>query len=263
MTVVEQKKSKVEEGFNPFKIAIKKKVIILGTAPSCKDAPFGNPDFDVWGVAHCCFLKEVSRLDAIFEIHTKDIWEKDNAPFHRFPNAVLFLQEKDAKFANSQAYPLKEIRDIYKVNKGFEYEADYLSSSLPYMVAMAIENGYEEIHVYGIHLLMDEEYFYQRPCLEYYLGIARGKGIKVYVHPAADILKFNYLYGWQDMTDQTRKIRDRINEFNTRMANLQTQLNQGTAQLQAQINQLQGAKEDAMYFLRTFGGESKKNDVIF
>jgi hypothetical protein len=252
-----------EKKNNHFQKAQKKKVVLLGTAPSCKDAPFDDPNFEIWGVAHCLFLGQVTRLDGIFELHTKDIWIKDNAPYQRFPNAWVYLQQQDESVKNSLTFPLEEIRKRFKVNAGFSHEADYFSSSLPFMICMAIERGFEEIHCYGIHLLMDEEYFYQRPCFEYYLGVARGKGIKVFVHPAADILKFPYIYGWQDMTDEARKIRDRLNEFEARLKTLLQRREATMIEMERQINQLIGAKEDCYYFLRNHGIEATKKQVIF
>lgn len=240
------------------KIKKTKKVAICGTAPSIKQAPFGDANFDIWGVAHCCFLKEVTRLDRIFEIHSKEIWVKDNAPFQRFPNAILYFQEKDEKWSNSRTFPLKPMLEKYKVNKGFDNEANYFSSSIPYMICMAIDEGYEEIHVYGIHLLQDEEYFYQRPCAEFWLGVAQGKGIKVYMPPAADLLKFPYLYGYQEEDGETKKIEERIKEFDSRLSALQNNKDQFLSRINGEMNQLMGAKEDCKYFLRHYCGKENR-----
>jgi hypothetical protein len=250
--------------FNPFAPAKKKKVAICGTAPTLKNAPFDNPDFDIWGVAHCCFLEDAKRLDVIFEIHDKKVWIKDNAPFQRFPNALIYFQEKDKDFPNSQTFPVSEILKKYSVNKGFKNEQPYMSSSLPFMVALAIEQGYEEIHTYGIHLLMEEEYFYQRPCLERYLGIAEGKGIKVYSDPGEDIMNFGYVYGLQEIENDSRisKLKARLEEFDKRLAGIQNQLSNANFQLNSQLNQLQGAREQVIYDLRDSGVEMRKGNYV-
>ncbi len=250
--------------FNPFEKAMKKKVAICGTAPTVNNAPFDNLEFDIWGVAHCCFLGDVKRMDAIFEIHKKEIWIKDNAPFQRFPNAVIYLQEKDKDLPNSETFPVLEILKRYSVNKGFKEESYYMSSSIPFMIALAIEKGYEEIHVYGIHLLMEEEYFYQRPCCERYLGIAEGKGIKVYVDPGADIMKFGYVYGLQEKEadDTIARLKTRLDEFDKRLNLANQQLNQANFQLNSQINQLQGAREQIIYDLRYLGKEMRNSQYV-
>lgn len=252
--------------FDAYKIRKNnKKLVIMGTAPSAAHVPFDDPSFDIWGVAHCCFLQPVTRLDMIFEIHNEQIWRKDNAPFSRFPNALVLMDKKYDDIKNCEAFPLKDILEKYKVNKGHaQWESDYQSSSLGYMVCLAIENGYEEIWVYGIHLLMEEEYFYQRPCFEYYLGIATGKGIKTFVHPAADILKFGYLYGFQDKEslEFIAKNKERLDEFDKRLQAIQNQKQMAMMQMDAQINQLIGAREDVVYQLRGWGKEIRKTDYV-
>jgi hypothetical protein len=235
----------------------KKKLAICGTAPTIDQTPFDDPEFEIWGVAHCAFLPTVKRMDRIFEIHAKEIWLKDNAPFHRFPNCILYFQEKDEKFDNSDRFPL-EIMDNYVVNKGYPGEARYASSSIPYMIAMALEEGYEEVHFYGIHLLQNEEYFFQRPCMERYVGIMEGRGIKVYIPVGADVCKFSYMYGYEDGELEAKKSQERAKEFEGRINNLQQQRINMLTKLDSEINQLLGARENEMYHLRTFGKEAKK-----
>jgi len=263
MTSVKKKETEGMEKKN-------KKVAICGTAPSVHKAPFKDDKFDIWGVAHCCFIPEVTRMDTIFELHTEEIWRKDNAPFGRFPNARIFLQKKADDIPGSEEFPMEAMRQKYKVNKGTKDERDYWSSSIPMMIAQAIDEGYEEIHIYGIHLLMNEEYFYQRPCTEYFLGIAVGKGIKVYSPPDADILQFGYIYGYQEFDEASKKLHVRIEEFESRLAGLQqqrmalsNQLQAQMAQIDAHANQLIGAKEDCVYLLReNYGIEKEKSPYM-
>ena len=236
----------------------KKKVAICGTAPSLGEAPFNNQEFDIWGVAHCLFLQPVTRLDVIFELHKKEIWMKDNAPYQRFPNATILFQEKDEKYPNSMKYPVDEMLKKYVVNEGYQGQSPYASSSLPFMVWAALEMGYDEIHFYGIHLQMTEEYFYQRPCLEYWIGVAKGMGKKIYMSPAADLLKFAYIYGYQEQEGQAKQLMARKAEFEQRINTLTNQKNQTLYQLDSQINQLVGAREDLTWQLRNFGYETQK-----
>jgi len=236
----------------------RKKVAICGTAPSIAGAPFNDEEFDIWGVAHNLFLQNVTRLDVIFELHKKDIWMKDNAPYHRFPNATIFFQEKDEKFPNSMRYPVEDMLRKYVVNEGFPGQAPYCSSSLPFMVFAALEMGYEEIHFYGIHLAMTEEYFYQRPCLEYWIGVAKGMGKKVFMAQGADLLKFAYIYGYQEQDGLAKQLLEKKLEYENRLNNLTNQKNQTLFQIDAQINQLVGGREDLIWHLRNTGYETQK-----
>ena len=61
-------------------------------------------------------------------------------PQERFPNAVVYMQEVEPDVKNSVKYPFKDMVQKY---------GDYWTSSIPYMIALAFEQGYEEIHLYG------------------------------------------------------------------------------------------------------------------
>ncbi len=60
-------------------------------------------------------------------------------------------------------------------------EAPYLSSSIALEMALAIHEGFAEIHLYGVDLNTESEYAWQKPGVEYMCGIAAGRGIKVYL----------------------------------------------------------------------------------
>ncbi len=48
-----------------------------------------------------------------------------------------------------------------------------------------------EIALYGIDVSPDDEWSYQRACIEYLVGIAIGKGIKVTIPESSALLKFH------------------------------------------------------------------------
>jgi len=64
------------------------------------------------------------------------------------------------------------------------------------MMAVAILEGYDHIAIYGVDMHVDDdEYFWQRPCLETWIGFAKGRGIDVYIHPTSPVLKSHYVEG--------------------------------------------------------------------
>lgn len=58
-----------------------------------------------------------------------------------------------------------------------------IESSIAYMLDVAISRKPEAIGLYGVSMAGDEEYAYQRPNVAYLVGLARGRGIKVTIHP--------------------------------------------------------------------------------
>ena len=52
-----------------------------------------------------------------------------------------------------------------------------------YMLALAIYEGVDKVGIWGVDLHCDSEYSYQRPNMEYLIGLARGRGMKVIGQP--------------------------------------------------------------------------------
>ena len=51
-----------------------------------------------------------------------------------------------------------------------------------------------EIDVYGVDMRHETEYATQRPCMEYWVGYARGKGIEVNIYGPTAICKYDKIY---------------------------------------------------------------------
>jgi len=82
----------------------------------------------------------------------------------------------------------------------------YWGSQVAWMLGMAIYEGFEEIHLYGIHMACDDEWVMQKDGCEYYIGLARGRGIKVFIPPVCELLKTPFLYGFEDPSHLFHKI---------------------------------------------------------
>lgn len=76
------------------------------------------------------------------------------------------------------------------------YGSLYLTSSSACMVAQAIMDGFKEINVYGVDMAVDDhEYFWQRPCMEAWIGFAKGLGIKVNIPDESPLGRSSYVEG--------------------------------------------------------------------
>lgn len=102
-------------------------------------------------------------------------------------------------------FPLHEIAEL---PRGGRYHA----GSIDLMVAYAISRGVCEIALHGIGLAMESgEPISARPCLEYWCGVAEGRGIKVNTAEDCDIfaqyhlVKSHSIYGYDDV----RLVEDR------------------------------------------------------
>lgn len=150
-------------------------------------APFNDPEWKVWvlGNRH----HKYPRFDRVFEIHD-DRSEHDENYDHRLmalPCPVV-VGEKFPDGPNIVRYDFdKTIPFFGKI---------YLTSTPAYMIAQAIIDGAEEIALYGCDMAVDDaEYFWQRPCVEAWVGVARGRGIKVTIPDSSPVCKGRYIEG--------------------------------------------------------------------
>jgi hypothetical protein len=92
------------------------------------------------------------------------------------------------------------------------------------------------------------EYGTQRPSCEYYIGMARGMGIKVTIPPESDLLKAVYLYGYQDVEEAAfrAKLNARKGELGQKAQELEVQIQNLTAGL----HQYRGAMQDVEHILK-------------
>jgi hypothetical protein len=85
----------------------------------------------------------------------------------------------------------------YPIEDAIRYAGrDYFTSTVAFMLALAAMEDFEEIHLYGINLAIGDEYFYEKPCAEWWLGYLAGKGIKIFVPHASSLLKQYLRYGY-------------------------------------------------------------------
>lgn len=187
---------KVEAKEKELIVGAKKKICIVGFAPGREDAPYDDPSFEIWGVNEMYMAKaEVKRIDVLFELHDYK-WIKEGK---RYKNHLKWLQDQRKipimmqghfdDIPNSIPFPRDMLEDEY---------GKYFTNTISWEIALAIKIGVEEIHIYGVNMATDIEYQSQRPSCEYYIGLARGKGIKVYLPPESDLLKSFYSYGFED-----------------------------------------------------------------
>lgn len=172
----------------------KKIAIVCGSPSSEFLAPFDDKSWDIWVLGNRInrFLEKDLRVSAIFEIHD-DLREHGN--IEAYANYLVGL---NIPMIVGDKFPIiDEHVKRFPYDKAKElYGQTYLTSSSAYMMAMAILLGAEEIAIYGVDMAVDDhEYFWQRPCMEAWIGFAKGKGIKVSIPEISSIGKCNYVEG--------------------------------------------------------------------
>jgi hypothetical protein len=166
--------------------------IVCGAPSSCDLAPFAEPEWEIWVLGNRLDRHAGRRVSRIFEIHDDLSEHGDALAYARWLVAQKIPMTVGASFPvtaeHVETFPFKASHELYG--------AEYLTSSTAYMMALAILKGATEIGVYGSDMSVDDhEYFWQRPCLEAWVGFAKGRGIKVTIPPVSPVGKSTYVEG--------------------------------------------------------------------
>jgi hypothetical protein len=119
----------------------------------------------------------------------------------RMAKVPVYMLERHEDIPQSVALDMVAItKAVGKTAQG----TPYLESSIAYMVAQALlelKPG-DRVGIWGVDLHCESEYAYQRPNLEYLIGLARGMGIKVYIPPQSALLshQMGVPYGYWSTT---------------------------------------------------------------
>lgn len=170
------------------------KVAIVCGAPSSEFlAPFTDKSWEIWVLGNRVQRYLDKRVTRIFEIHDH---LPEQADPHKYASYLLSL---GVPVIVGEKFPvqLHQMLAFFPYDKAEElYGSTYLTSSPAYMIAYAILNGATEIGLYGVDLsISDHEYFWQRPCVEAWIGFAKGRGIKVTIPEVSHIGKSTYVEG--------------------------------------------------------------------
>lgn len=158
-------------------------IAIVGLSPSSEDAPWNDPEWEKWSLpwggrwAECDRLFEMHQLDLIRAIPCRD---KDYEEKLKQVDVPLYMQEDYLGFP-CQRFLFEEVSKTHNI----------WNSSPDYMLSLAIHEGHKQLGIWGIDMRADEEYFHQRPNFEYLIGLARGKGIEVFIPDECPINKFD------------------------------------------------------------------------
>ena len=179
---------------------MKSVAIVGGAEATAVFAPFGDSEWEIWGLAwHTASLQ---RTTLLFDIH--DPGFKAEAPYRLHYNShrnqkyldkvnasgvpIMCDAKALASFTNGIPYPLAEVRAALP-------KRDFLECTISYMVALAILQGAKRIALWGCHFTGKDEYQYQLPSVTWLLGYAEAIGIEVTIGPGGPLLASGYNAG--------------------------------------------------------------------
>lgn len=233
------------------------KIALVGSAPaSARIAPYADPSWQIWGCSPGLY-GVAPRVNAWFELH---LWEPGQTWFS--PEYVQWLNALPGRgvklwtgapnpegvvygqspVAGAEVLPWKELL------AEFDPAQSFCTSSLFWMMALAIKAGATKIGFWGVDMAAAEEYEMQRAGIHFLAYVARSRGIEVGIPPESDLFTPRFRYGIDEWTHSYRKVRARTAELTARHAAAQAQ----AVNSQCEANFLAGAIDDLKYMGSTW-----------
>ena len=158
-----------------------------------------HPDMELWGVNDSIYRDE--NIDLCFfmdrelflthDFSTKDGRESFQKKVGLPPDSVENINNIVTKLCNERNLPVYCTREFEDIPTSIQYPiedivnyfgTDYFGNSLDYMIALAIYQGYDVIHTFGLNMSQGSKYIYEKPSTTFWLGIALGRGIELNLH---------------------------------------------------------------------------------
>lgn len=182
-----------------------KRVAIVGGAKSSRYlAPFNDSTIEIWSLNDMIEALPSCRPSRWFEMHRPDAIRAYRPEWGYLAKLAslpcpVYMCEAMPEIPNSRTYPLDQMISLY---------GGYFTNSVAYMLAMAISEGYEEIHLYGVEMSVSSEYILERPSVEYFVGLARGLGINVIIPKISTLNQGYWLYGYDQADDAANVVME-------------------------------------------------------
>ena len=161
------------------------KVTLIGKGKGWEDAP---AEGETWGIHSLCLKRPVSM---VWDMHNLEETEE---------------QEEIIEYVNKDKVPYMTLKKHDNIPTSIEFPVEempleYAKCSIDYMIWYAYYIGATEIEMFGIYLVREEEYYTQRPSVEYWIGYVRGKGVEVIINEPTTICK-GRLYGYDYVSEE-------------------------------------------------------------
>ena len=184
----------------------KKTVAIVGGGwVSAPWAPWG--EIECWGLNdhHARPWWNMEGATRWFQIHPKEVFTTERPSGHWgwlqkehcFP---IYMQREVDDVPSSVSYPLRKIQNelINHLYRGEEKIKNIFTSTVCYEMALALYEGFERIELYGVELLSEGEYSYQREAMTFWMGKADSMGVEVWI-PETCALLVTPLYAYEQI----------------------------------------------------------------
>ena len=184
-----------------------RKIALCGShSASLVDAPWTDPSWEFWGHASSRGWYR-RRPDRYFDLHPPACWDRagkgDGYTKFLSQNTVpIYMQKKYPEVPASVEYPKRRI--LMEFGDG----RPYFTNQAAWMIALAMTEGVDAIGLFGINYSTQSEYARQRGSLEYWLGRAVGRGVRLVLPEQCSLLQDPLpLYGYESHDEKTGELK--------------------------------------------------------
>ena len=249
----------------------KTKMAIVGFSESSRQlAPYDDPEFEIWACNHV--YRFIPRGDVWFELHHHEElavkygehWE-EYRKWLTEQTMPIYMQDAYPEFPSSVKFPLDAVRDKFSFIESYvpgapsetgpreQRQRAAFKSTLSYMLGLALlEGDFKEIHMYGVDMIIDSEWGFQRSNLYWFLGIAEGMGIKVVIPEECALLKEAGcdLYAYEHSTAKYAKLIYKMQQQDAFYKKESKSLKKFNEQLAAKCHGLGGIMQELEQLLK-------------
>lgn len=173
-------------------------VAIVGKAGNGDIVPWGEKGWEIWGLNERTVGPRIGAHTRWFQLHPPAYLGKHHPPgledlatnWGRKRGVTLYMDAHYSEYPDSVAYPRKAVEAMTP-------HGGYHASSFDWMLALAILEGFKTIRLYNCVFTtfpyLNKEPISARPCLEYWAGVAEGRGAEVRVIDSGDTFKIVHL----------------------------------------------------------------------
>ncbi len=157
-----------------------RKIAIVGGAPTRRLAPYDDESWDIW--AFSSLRLNTPRVTRWFEMHAPgDLatqLTRSTAQRRSYVEYVRFLKNLSCPLVAQRRWPQLPHSVEYPLKAALRTFGRCFSSTVSYMIALALLEGCDVIGVWGVHLTAGTVYARQRPGVEYLLGVSAPAGCR-------------------------------------------------------------------------------------
>jgi hypothetical protein len=162
-------------------------VAIIGShSDSILFAPYIDPSWEIWVHSSTAQLVPKGRATFLFDLHPRHCFtvERKNGfvDYYAYLKACktpIYMQEAYPEIPAALRYPREMVKSLYP-------DVPF-GSQTAWMIALALCQGVTRLGFWGVHYSHGSDYEESRANCEYWIGIARGRGVQITVAPQSPL----------------------------------------------------------------------------